>query len=237
MNTPYVFKRCTKCGEYKVANNTYFSKDKRNKYGLNCWCKECDRQYRKANKDKFKEYHKEYDKKYRQANKDKIKEYQQEYRKDNKEYFKKYEQANKDKRREYFKAYGKEYRKTPQGQVAYFNGHCKRRAREQSQGRGITKEQWLEMMNYFNWQCAYSGIRISKQEDRSIDHIVPVDKGGEHEIWNVVPMYLPYNKRKNASDMLDWYKEQDFYDEDRLAKIYEWQAYAFNKYRVVEELI
>ena len=28
MNTPFVFKRCAKCGEYKVASTVYFYKDK-----------------------------------------------------------------------------------------------------------------------------------------------------------------------------------------------------------------
>ena len=89
------------------------------------------------------------------------------------------------------------------------------------------------MMDYFDWKCAYSGQVLSK-DTRSLDHIIPISKGGEHEIWNVVPMYRPYNSSKQDKDLLEWYKEQDFYSEERLQKICEWQEYAFNKWHKEE---
>ena len=68
MNTPYVFKRCTKCGEWLVANNINFHKNKDCKYGLHSKCKQCRNKYHKKwyelNKDKVKEYN--------EINKDKI---------------------------------------------------------------------------------------------------------------------------------------------------------------------
>ena len=85
------------------------------------------------------------------------------------------------------------------------------------------------MMKYFNWECAYSGETL-KDNTRSIDHIKPLNQGGEHEIWNVVPMDRGLNSSKNDKDMEEWYQEQDFYSEERLQKIYEWQEYAYNKY-------
>ena len=94
---------------------------------------------------------------------------------------------------------------------------------------GITTEQWREMMNFFDWKCAYSGIILFK-DTKSIGHIVPINKGGTNEIWNLVPMYRPYNSSKYGKDMLKWYKQQDFFSEERLAKIYEWQEYALNKW-------
>ena len=73
MNIPYVMKKCSKCGRWKVFNNINFSKDKKSKYGLRCCCKECQRkaskEYANKNKDKIKERNKEY---YEQK-KDKIK--------------------------------------------------------------------------------------------------------------------------------------------------------------------
>ena len=88
---------------------------------------------------------------------------------------------------------------------------------------------WLEAMNFFNWTGAYSGITLTK-DNRSIDHIIPLDNGGLNEPWNCVPMEKSLNSSKNKKDMLTWYKEQEFYSEERLAKIYEWQEYAFNKW-------
>ena len=86
------------------------------------------------------------------------------------------------------------------------------------------------MMKYFDWKCAYSGETLTK-DTRSIDHIVPLNSGGDNMIWNCVPMKLNYNSSKYTKDMLEWYREQDFYDPKRLAKIYEWQEYARKKWK------
>ena len=85
------------------------------------------------------------------------------------------------------------------------------------------------MMEFFNWKCAYSGIQLNKG-NRSIDHIIPLSKGGKHEIWNCVPMYKSYNCSKYNNNILDWYIQQPFYSEERLNKVYEWVEYAKNKY-------
>ena len=196
MNIPYVFKKCTKCGEIKLATSDNFNKNKKGKYGLRSRCKECVKQYRENNKDKIKEYNEEY--------KDKIKEYQKEYQ--------------------------KEYRQSEKGKLSAFNSSNKRRLREKNQGNGLTKEQWLEMMKFFNWTCAYSGECIGgNSKKRSIDHIIPLSKGGENEVWNCVPMLRSLNSSKRDKDMLSWYKEQSFYNKWRLNKIQKWQEYAYDK--------
>ena len=41
MNIPYVFKKCTKCGELLVATTDNFYKSKSEKYGLRARCKNC----------------------------------------------------------------------------------------------------------------------------------------------------------------------------------------------------
>lgn len=72
MNIPYVFKRCTKCGELLVANTNNFSKTKGGKYGLKNSCKRCDKQYYQNNKQKILERQKQH----YENNKDKVLEYQ-----------------------------------------------------------------------------------------------------------------------------------------------------------------
>ena len=128
--------------------------------------------------------------------------------------------------------YDKQYRQTPQGQIALFNGYAKRRKREEAQGAGINKEQWLEMMNFFDWKCAYSGVLVNTKNNRSIDHIIPLVKGGEHEVWNCVPMDKSLNSSKNDKDIMEWYTAQEFYSKERLDKILAWQEYAYNKWSV-----
>lgn len=212
MNIPYVFKKCTKCGRWLVASEINFYKHKNCKYGLQAQCKECYSAYRKENKERFSQY----DKKYRKEHIEKIVKYSEKYRKENKDYY---------------MQYNKKYNKSPQGQAANFNNNIKRRQREGQQGKGLTGQQWLEMMKFFDWHCAYSGEYIGGANgNKSVDHIVPLAKGGAHEIWNMIPMDKSLNCSKKDEDMEEWYPQQDFYDEDRLNKINEWCKYAYNKW-------
>ena len=246
MKCPFVIKVCSKCERILVANKINFLKEKKGKYGLMSICKECNKErnkkYKKENKEKIKEYNKKrrmekgeelnkYNREYYEENKEKIKEqrkkYRKEYYKKNKEKIteqkKEYREKNKEKIAEYNRKYNEE---NPHMVLNRIN---KRRQLEENQGKGITKEQWLEMMNFFDWKCAYSGIQLNR-ENRSIDHIISLNQNGKHEIWNLVPMYMPYNSSKSDKDMLEWYIKQEYYSKERLNKIYDWIKYAKNKW-------
>ena len=84
-------------------------------------------------------------------------------------------------------------------------------------------------MEYFNWTCAYSGKTIGRRT-KTVDHIISLNKNGLNEIWNCVPAYKNYNSSKQDSNPIEWYIKQDFYDEDRLMDIIEWQLYAYEKW-------
>ena len=295
MNIPYVFKKCTKCGEWLVANSVNFRKDKTGKYGLRGRCKACtkvyDKEYIEANKEKIKERSKEYYK----ANKEKInrrsKEYYNKNRKtdskqeppkyktctscgkllpNTKDYFyeggkrkdgtkrlnsrckeceklyhrtqdKIYYQNNKEAKKEYNREYAKNnkekirenwkrYLQTDKGKIARANSkansRAKRRLNEQKLKTPIKSYQYEEMMAFFDNKCAYSG----RKDFITRDHIIPLNKGGEHAIWNLVPMYGPYNFSKQDKEIEEWYEQQEYFSEERLAKIREWQEYAYKKY-------
>lgn len=254
MRCPFVIKICTRCKRILVANKMNFCKAKKGRWGLESVCKECNKIYREKHEEKIKKYRKKYYednkkeilekcKEYREEHKEKIKKYQKEYSEKHKEEKremdrryrenndekiktkrKEYYENNKEKIKEKVKKYNKE---NPHIKI---NSHVKRREKEENQGKGFTKEQWLEMMEFFDWKCAYSGEKLDKNT-RTIDHIVPLDKGGKHEIWNLVPMCKSYNSSKHTKDMLNWYIQQEFFLEERLNKIYEWIEYAKNKYQ------
>ena len=260
MNIPYVMRKCTVCGEWKVASTVNFHRsNKHGRYGLASQCKKCrnkkNKQYRKANRDKILEYYKtnkekiaKKGKQYRENNKDKIAkknkryyeknkdrkaEYNKQYRENNKERIaeqkKQYYETNKDKISEQHKR----YRQSPQGQAVEFNSKQRRRTKEEQQGTGITTDQWLELMSFFDWRCAYSGEYLGGNDNsfnRTIDHIVPLNSNGDNMIWNCVPMLRSLNSSTSTKDMEEWYREQSFYSEARLQKIYDWQEYAYNKY-------
>lgn len=237
MKCPYCIKVCSKCGRILVAYKGNFYKDKKGKLGLESKCKNCKRkyssQYYKDNKEVMDEYSKQYQKKLREENPNFRKEYQDNYNKkyyqDNKEKIIKKNKEYYEDNKEIISKRKKDYNQSPKGQIVIFNSNSKRRECEENQGKGIDSEQWFEMMEFFEWRCAYSGISLNK-DNRSIDHIVPLNKYGEHEIWNCVPMYKGYNFSKQTSEMLEWYQQQEYFDINRLNKIYEWQEYAKNKW-------
>ena len=202
------YKVCSKCHTILLATADNFYRQKTGKYGLKAKCKRCEIKYKKV----YYETHEEETKAYSKA------------------YYETYYETHKEE----IKARGKTYRQTAQGQVVVFNGRSRRRARLASNGGQITKEQWLECMNFFNWQCAYSGKKLTK-DNRSLDHIVPVKAGGTNNIYNLVPMLKSLNSSKNDKDMLEWYRQQSFFDEARLQKIMEWMTYSKNKYMEVLE--
>ena len=231
MKCPFCIKKCKICGKILVACVDNFYKKNRGKYGFRAECKTCWRNKQKVYHNEHVEERKEYRQQYYIAHQDELKARAKEYRDTHVEERKKYNKEYREKNQERLSTYLKDWRKNNTDKT--FNYNVNRRIKEESQGRGITDEQFLEMMEYFNWCCAYSGKRFSgrnKDGDRSIDHIIPINKGGKHEPYNCIPMYMPYNSSKNDSDMLEWYKLQDFYSEERLQKIYSWQEYAYKKW-------
>ena len=205
---PFCIKVCTKCGKILVANEMNFNKNKNGKWGLDSKCNECRKKYR----DMHKEYHNEYNKQWYQSHKEDVLEKNKQYREENKE-----KESERHK---------KWHKNNPE---KAFNRDARRRLKEESQGRGITKEQWLEMMKFFDWRCAYSGETLSN--NRTIDHIIPLSKGGKHEVWNCVPMIKKYNSSKHTRNWINWYNQQNFYSEERLLKIIDWITYSAIKWK------
>ena len=247
MNIPYAFKKCSKCGEWLVANTYNFRKEKRYKWGLYSQCKKCEKEYNKEYRENNKEYFKEKHKEHYENNKEHYKEKHKEYYENNKEYYKEHNKEHYENNKEYYKEHNKEYRKNNREyfneknkiyrknnpQIA-FNNCNKRRNKLENQGRGIDKIQWQEMFNFFNFKCAYSNIYLGDENNkniRSIDHILALDNGGLNEPWNCIPMVKSYNSSKRKRiDVINWYMEQEYFNEERLNKIVEWQIYAYEKW-------
>lgn len=250
MNCPFLIKICTSCKTIYVANDKNFHKKKNGKYGLESICKICKKnkqiEYLDTHKEERKKYNKQYYKDNIESEKQRSKiKYQNNLLKNpnyNKELYQKNKQKNKIRNHKHYIDNINEYKEKHKtwrinNPDKVFNYHHNRRIKEQNQGDGLTKEQWLEMMNFFNWKCAYSQESFDDKIDnkkRTVDHIMPIDLQGLNEPWNCVPMCKGYNSSKHKSNMLEWYKQQEFYSEKRLNKIYEWQKYAYDKWNKKE---
>lgn len=82
------------------------------------------------------------------------------------------------------------------------------------------KTQIDEVLKYFNYKCAYTGIDL--KHNFHIDHIIPISKGGSNNIYNLVPTIPEANLSKSNRELEEWYREQDYFSEDRLNKIYKY---------------
>ena len=66
---------------------------------------------------------------------------------------------------------------------------------------------WVE----FGHQCAYCGA----DGDLHIEHVIPISKGGEHHLGNIVPACQRCNYSKRSAPVEEWYRAQPFFTEER----------------------
>lgn len=217
--------KCTKCKKNKKLSE--FNKG-RNKNGVKSQCKVCcaayNREYRKQNKGVAEKYYKEnyeklkeYRQEYYSKNKETILEKQAEYYKENCENIRKrsrnYSENNKEKikkanreryqkNRDFYLNKQKAYAKTPAGKASKINYHTKRRAQT---GGKISPDDWLEVMKSTEFKCFYCDCKLT-DDNRTIDHIVCLNRGGPHEKNNIIPSCRVCNTRKHARPIREWIK-------------------------------
>jgi 5-methylcytosine-specific restriction endonuclease McrA len=67
----------------------------------------------------------------------------------------------------------------------------------------------------FNLCCAYCGQATQCQ----LDHFIPICKGGEDSINNLIPACPSCNLTKRSQNAEVWYRQQFFFTQERWAKI------------------
>lgn len=73
-----------------------------------------------------------------------------------------------------------------------------RRARKLNNGGRITAQEWQALKEFYGFTC----LRCGKQEPEiklTLDHVVPLKKGGSHTIDNAQPLCQSCNSKKNVS--------------------------------------
>ena len=120
--------------------------------------------------------------------------------------------------REEEKQYSDAYRKQHADSCNASSKRYRERLRE-ADTKSIQRE-FEKCLKYFDYCCAYSGLPLG--DDYQFDHVVPVSKGGDNSIFNLVPCLPNINLSKGAKDFETWYNEQEFYSAQRHYKIKEW---------------
>lgn len=244
-------KTCTVCTIEKPLTTENFHRNKRSKNGFRSICKEC----RKT--EEPKETRSARKKKWLEENKEKAKEYRRKYyleiqQESNNEKCKIYRDNNKKKIRiSANKTYHKNkekisiqrsarYRENPEpvkqrqrlrrlsnperAREINAKKHHKRRALMKKVPHHYDEKQWNNCKNYFNNKCAYCG----ESKPLVQEHFIPVSKGGEYTVNNIVPSCQNCNSRKNNKNFFEWYRNDFSYSSSREKKVLDFLNYENN---------
>lgn len=183
-------KVCVRCKESKPLSE--FSKDRRSKDGLNCYCRACKKVYNDAQKDYLHDY---------------LKTYRTTYRKS-------------PERREYERKYSAQYRKEhPESNRKCSSAY---RAKAKQCTGELTKEEIQKCLKFFNYECAYSGVPlsadyqldhvvpISKQGRNDIYNIVPAlpvvnlsKSAKDFEVWYPQQSFFSEDRYKKIKEWME----------------------------------
>lgn len=96
----------------------------------------------------------------------------------------------------------------------------------------ITEKEWQACLKFFNHKCAYCGLPLSEHKNKYKEqlHKEHADHNGYNDVRNCVPACKTCNSAKWAFPLEEWYKEQEFFSEERLSKIYQWINEEYKKY-------
>lgn len=200
-------RQCRKCLRFLPATLVYFCAEKRTKIGLQSWCRECLNAHRRASREANPEKERAYQQLRRTTKPESERERVRKWRADNPEQFK--EQARRHhanhrsernaNARERIKRYYKEHPERWQvaGQV--------RRSRKHAAGGSFSAKEWQALKAKNDYRCLCCGMAepIIKL---TVDHVVPLCKGGRNSIDNIQPLCFPCNlkKRTQIIDYRPW---------------------------------
>lgn len=206
-------KPCTKCGEWQLYED--FSLAKHAKDGRHSWCKSCVREYQIAHRygsrrEEILEQNRKtakarreadielYRKRGREAaqrpgNRAKRLAYNKKRYEENREELNEqtrlYRRANPEKVR----AKNDRYRRLNLERCSFWASQYYFR-RQANGGGGCNYEQWLDLCEQHGNVCLCCGA----DDPLTMDHIVPISLGGQHDLSNIQPLCKPCNSRKSA---------------------------------------
>lgn len=188
---------CRVCSESRPL--TDFRRNKTSKLGRANICKQCHN----ARSVKYRECHKagisQANRKYYETHKEEFaehnKKYRDEHKKETAEYNKKYCAEHKQE----ILSSGRKYRRTEKGSFLRARNQQRRRARKmETDGDGLTLEEFRWTIKKQGNHCNICNKRFCKSRPATIDHIIPLSKGGAHRSSNIQALCGSCNSSKNA---------------------------------------
>lgn len=165
-----------KCTRCKQTKDiSNFGKHTKGKDGIRDWCKQCVREYSKSYREENSELCLERHRKYNSEHRDEINAKNSEYQKCHLE----------------------------QSRAKYH----RRRAKKLGNGGNFTEkdiELQLKNQGYVCWWCGKPFVDGDSDLKRSIDHRIPVDRGGDNNPGNIVLAHIVCNKMKSNKMPWEW---------------------------------
>jgi len=92
--------------------------------------------------------------------------------------------------------YFKEWNKTEKSKARSQRGHMKRRTKEREIINTLTSQEWADVLEEYNYRCAYCDVEFEVENMPHKDHIIPISKGGHNIKENIVPACQSCNSKK-----------------------------------------
>jgi len=89
------------------------------------------------------------------------------------------------------------YKKTEKGKATNQRAHTKRRAIEKDIINTLTAQEWTDILEAYNYRCAYCDIEFEVENMLHKDHVIPISKGGHNIKENIVPACRICNSKKH----------------------------------------
>jgi 5-methylcytosine-specific restriction endonuclease McrA len=187
------YKTCNSCGQNLSVENFYL--DRRSNRGYQAKCKDCGRKYREQNRERILA---------RQAR----------YYRENKELWQKSHQLNYEINREFYLEKSRAWRaanpERARAQHASWrqrnpekHNELSRKRAAKKKGNGVYRVSKKELKALLADPCFYCG-----GQSNTIDHVVPIARGGGHSIGNLVGACKPCNSSKKDLTIMEWRKKK-----------------------------
>lgn len=223
-------KKCTKCGGEFPNNEKYFYKQlvRRKKesdyYRLSSWCKECSKENTKKNIDKDRKSFYERQKTYQEANQEIRNKRARDWRVSN-------PKQNRDNQSNYYN------REKDSGRFKMYRDNRKKK------DHIISEKEWDDNKRYFDFCCAYCGLKIEEHyriysgKIQKYDfHREHYDDDGANDLSNCVPSCGNCNSQKWEFEFEDWFNVSNpKYSEERYEKIIKWITEDYKLYIVSKD--
>jgi len=205
-------KYCSNCDETKTAEE--FAKDKRHSDGLQTYCRECCNLLRRT---KYRDKIKVAEAAWFDANREKRNAQCLQNYYDNQEHYQEKMKAWRAENVEHRRAYGQKYHEEhKEKQNAYARERMKiwvqenpERHRENCRRRALREKDAGGSHEWWEWElmlivCGGKCLDCGETEDITHDHIIPVAWGGPDDLWNIQPLCLSCNCKKQDHYAADY---------------------------------